>query len=89
MHKVQKSKQKKDKRQMDASYEVVNHESSNSSEGSDHEVEEEVNGEEVRVQMESYMTSQIARTAVAGLAFAMGVVGIWGDGQPAVYEIIF
>jgi len=30
--------------------------------------------------MEGFMTSQIARTVVAGLGFAISLVGIWGDG---------
>lgn len=65
-------------RQMDASYEVVGQDSN--SEGTSGEEEDEVNGEEVRMQMEGFMTGQIVRTAIAGLGFAMSVVGIWGDG---------
>ena len=63
---------------MDASYEVVGQDSN--SEGTSGEEEDEVNGEEVRMQMEGFMTGQIVRTAIAGLGFAMSVVGIWGDG---------
>jgi autophagy-related protein 33 len=43
-------------------------------------MEEDVNGEEVREQMEGFMMTQIVRTVVAGIGFAMSVVGIWGDG---------
>jgi autophagy-related protein 33 len=69
-------------RQMDASYEVLGAVSDKDSEGtvSGEETEEEVNGEEVKEQMEGFMMTQIVRTAVAGIGFAMSVVGIWGDG---------
>lgn len=68
---------------MDASYEVVG---DSHSEGttSGEEVEEEVNGEEVREALKSFMTSQVARTAVAGIGFVMSVIGIWGDGAADV-----
>lgn len=72
-------------RRMDASYEVVG--ASDRDSTSEGEMEEEVNGEEVRQQMESFMVSQVARTVVAGIGFAMSVVGIWGDGSPA--EVVF
>ncbi|RQM06860.1 hypothetical protein DH86_00000011, partial [Scytalidium sp. 3C] len=75
--------QKGKSRQMDASYEVVG---DSHSEGttSGEEVEEEVNGEEVREALKSFMTSQVARTAVAGIGFVMSVIGIWGDGAADV-----
>jgi len=68
-------------RQMDASYEVLGA-SDRESEGtaSGEEMEEDVNGEEVREQMEGFMMTQVVRTVVAGIGFAMSVVGIWGDG---------
>ncbi|KAF2100929.1 hypothetical protein NA57DRAFT_74526 [Rhizodiscina lignyota] len=47
--------------------------------GSEHD-EEEVNGEELRRAMERFRTVQGIRASVNGLAFVMGVVGIWGDG---------
>lgn len=75
-------------RQMDASYEVLGHDSN--SEGTmsgGEEMDEEVNGEEIREQMEGFMTSQLARTLVAGVGFAMSVVGIWGDGAADVVVI--
>jgi autophagy-related protein 33 len=65
---------------MDASYEVLGHDSNSEGTQSGEELEEEVNGEEVRGQMEIFMTSQVIRTIVAGVGFAMSVVGIWGDG---------
>lgn len=69
---------------MDASYEVLSHDSEGTGE-SDQEVEvEEVNGEQVRGSMEAFVSSQIVRTSVAGLGFVMCMIGIWGDG---VYEV--
>lgn len=41
---------------------------------------EDVNGEMVRNGVEKYRVAEGARAAISGLAFAMGVVGIWGDG---------
>ena len=61
---------------MDASYEVLGHDSNSEGTMSGEELEEEVNGEEVRQQMEAFKMSQFIRTAVAGLGFAMSVVGI-------------
>ena len=69
---------------MDASYEVLGHDSNSEGTMSGEEMEEEVNGEEVRQQMEGFKLSQIVRTAVAGLGFALSVVGIWGDGAADV-----
>ena len=76
---------------MDASYEVLSksakdYESAGLA-SSEEEVDDDVNGEEVREEMEVFMQSQVIRTVVAGLGFAMSVVGIWGDG--ALTEIIF
>lgn len=42
-----------------------------------------VNGEEVRGEVEGFLKKQAVSTAVAGLGFAMAVVGIWGDGAVA------
>ena len=67
-------------RQMDASYEVLGHDTNSEGTLSGEEAEDEVNGEEVRQQMEGFMTSQVVRTVVAGLGFAVSLVGIWGDG---------
>jgi autophagy-related protein 33 len=77
---VKSARQKKGKgRQMDASYEVLGA-SDRESEASSEEMEDDFNGEEVRQEMEGFMWTQIIRTCVAGTAFAMSVVGIWGDG---------
>lgn len=66
---------------MDASYEVLGA-SDRDSEGhvSGEEAEEEINGEEVQQAIEGFIVAQVARTVLAGIAFTMSVVGIWGDG---------
>ncbi|XMA19482.1 hypothetical protein WAI453_012273 [Rhynchosporium graminicola] len=68
-------------RQMDASYEVLGA-SDRDSEGtvSGEEIDEDVNGEEIRLQVEGYLTANIAKTIIAGIGFAMSTIGIWGDG---------
>lgn len=40
----------------------------------------EVNGEEVENQARSQQLLEFVRTGVAGVGFAMGMIGIWGDG---------
>ncbi|KEF50919.1 uncharacterized protein A1O9_13028 [Exophiala aquamarina CBS 119918] len=42
--------------------------------------EEQVNGEKVELEMSRERKVQKVRSWIAGLGFAMGVVGIWGDG---------
>ncbi|KAL1836573.1 hypothetical protein VTJ49DRAFT_4913 [Mycothermus thermophilus] len=76
---------------MEASYEVLGSMGSDAhSEGSAGEELEstedvEVNGEEVRVEVEQFLKQQIVRGAVAGAAFLLSIVGIWGDGVATVY----
>ena len=41
---------------------------------------DDVNGEQVRQQVERMKFTESVRAAVGGFAFAMGVIGIWGDG---------
>lgn len=41
---------------------------------------DEVNGEQVEERARQQQHLEFVRTGVAGLGFAMGVVGIWGDG---------
>lgn len=72
---------------MDASYEVLGASDRDSEGTSGEEMDEDVNGEEVREQMEGFMVSQVARTVVAGIGFAMSVVGLWGDGAAEVVII--
>jgi autophagy-related protein 33 len=82
---VQKPKNKKDKsRQMDASYEVLSHDSNSEETQSDQEIEEDFNGEQVRSQMEGFVNGQMIRTGIAGLGFVMGIIGLWGDGSANV-----
>lgn len=47
----------------------------------DVEREEDVNGEQVRQAVEGMRFVEGIRAGVAGVAFAMGVIGIWGDGS--------
>jgi len=42
--------------------------------------EEQVNGEQVELEMTRERKVQKVRSWIAGLGFAMGVIGIWGDG---------
>ncbi|EPE35491.1 hypothetical protein GLAREA_11190 [Glarea lozoyensis ATCC 20868] len=74
----------KAKRQMDSSYEVLG-----ASDQSEEEVEEveEVNGEEVRERITGFMKSQVLRTAISAVGFAVSVVGIWGDGVNRVVYV--
>lgn len=46
----------------------------------DLEGQEDVNGERVRVAVERMRVAEGVRAVVAGAAFVMEVVGIWGDG---------
>lgn len=75
-----RQQRKRDKNgKMEASYEVLGDSHSEGTSASD-EAEEDVNGEEVRNAMEGFKLSQSARTAITGVAFAMSLVGLWGDG---------
>ncbi|KAK4121579.1 hypothetical protein N657DRAFT_577549 [Parathielavia appendiculata] len=78
---------------MEASYEVLgtgigsDAHSEGSATGEEMEGSEEaadVNGEEVRAEVEAFLKKQIVRSALAGLGFLLSVVGIWGDGVPPV-----
>ncbi|KAL2200249.1 hypothetical protein P885DRAFT_28023 [Corynascus similis CBS 632.67] len=77
---------------MEASYEVLGAGGSDAhSEGSTGEELEgdeataDVNGEEVRAEVEVFLKKQVVRSALAGLGFLLSVVGIWGDGAGQVY----
>lgn len=48
-----------------------------------------VNGEEVRGEVEVFLKKQIISTAVAGLGFVMAVIGIWGDGTTSYVSETF
>lgn len=64
---------------MEASYEVLGDSNSDGT-ASGEEMDEEVNGEEVKVALEGFLVNQAVKTVIAGIGFAMSVVGIWGDG---------
>ncbi|PHH76937.1 hypothetical protein CDD82_3750 [Ophiocordyceps australis] len=64
---------------MEASYEVLGEpQSESTSEGE----ADDMNGEGVRTQVEALSRAFFVRTCLAGLGFAMSVLGIWGDGVP-------
>jgi autophagy-related protein 33 len=66
---------------MEQSYEVLGVERESDNEGSSEDVfEEEINGEEVRSEVELFVKNHLVQTALAGVGFTMAVVGIWGDG---------
>ncbi|KAF5006630.1 hypothetical protein FDECE_7025 [Fusarium decemcellulare] len=64
---------------MEASYEVLG--DVHSEPASEEEIDD-VNGEEVRTEVEGLARTYIARTAISALGFLMAVIGIWGDGAP-------
>lgn len=77
---------------MEASYEVLGaggsdvHSEGSVGEEADSEDVAEVNGEEVRAEVEDFLKKQLVRGALAGLGFVLSVVGIWGDGVVPAYE---
>ncbi|KAI1111982.1 hypothetical protein F5Y14DRAFT_423264 [Nemania sp. NC0429] len=84
---VQARREKAAARRMVASYEVLGDSHMEASATSDGDLaEEEVNGEEVRSEVEVFVRDQLVRTAVAGLGFAVAVLGIWGDGAHQVAD---
>ena len=77
---------------MEASYEVLGsdaHSDGTGSAGSDKEEFEEdsdsMNGEEVKLKVQTFLKKQIVQTAVTAVAFTMVTIGIWGDGTPTVF----
>lgn len=76
-HSTAAAKKPSPRARMEASYEVVG---DAHSEPASEEDAESVNGEEVRSEVESLARGFVVRTGLSALAFAMGVVGIWGDG---------
>lgn len=72
---------------MDASYEVLG--DVHSEPASEEELGDDlVNGEEVRVNVQSLTKAFMARGAFAAAGFVMAVVGIWGDGVPRTSVIV-
>ncbi|KAI1273382.1 hypothetical protein F5Y07DRAFT_402411 [Xylaria sp. FL0933] len=85
---AQARKEKAGARRMEASYEVLGDshtEESTSSASGDDIVEEDINGEEVRSEVEFFVRNQLVQTAVSGLGLAIAVLGLWGDGAHRVY----
>ncbi|KAI0818375.1 hypothetical protein GGR55DRAFT_624794 [Xylaria sp. FL0064] len=85
---AQARKEKAAARRMEASYEVLGDshtEESTSSASGDDNVEEDINGEEVRSEVEFFVRNQLVQTAVSGLGLAIAVLGLWGDGAHRVY----
>ncbi|KAI1307769.1 hypothetical protein F5Y03DRAFT_115465 [Xylaria venustula] len=81
-------KEKAAARRMESSYEVLgdSHSEENTSSASgDEHLEEEINGEDVRSEVEFFVRNQLVQTAVAGLGLAISVLGLWGDGAHQVY----
>ncbi|KAI1804067.1 hypothetical protein F4811DRAFT_522083 [Daldinia bambusicola] len=86
---AQRRRDKKAARRMEASYEDLGSGSHSDENVSGEELEEEhheVNGEEVRSEVEYFARNQLVQSVLAGVGFAMAVVGIWGDGALGVSE---
>lgn len=84
---IQQQQQQARRRAMEASYEVlgdVHSEGTGSASGEEVD-EEHLNGEEVRGDVEAYLKTTVVQTAVASVGFLMAIIGIWGDGVPALY----
>ncbi|KAG5924327.1 hypothetical protein E4U61_000883 [Claviceps capensis] len=70
---------------MEASYEVLEEVPSQAiSEGDC----EEVNGEDVRAQVEALSRGHLARAGLAAFGFCMAVVGLWGDGAAKAVVVV-
>ncbi|KAI1150266.1 hypothetical protein F4825DRAFT_452656 [Nemania diffusa] len=80
---AQARREKAAARRMVASYEMLD-DSHAEEGGGDDVLDEEINGEEVRSEVEFFVRNQAVRTAIAGFGFAMAVLGIWGDGAHQV-----
>ena len=84
------AKQRREQRaraRMEMSYDVIGSEAHSDATDSasdrdlaETEEEHQLNGEDVRGEVEVFLKKQITSTALAGLGFLMAVVGIWGDG---------
>ncbi|KAF1736289.1 hypothetical protein CRV24_001896 [Beauveria bassiana] len=69
-------------RSMEASYEVLG--DVHSEPASEEDVDEPVNGEDVRVHVQGLARAYAIQASLAALGFAMSVVGLWGDGATVV-----
>ncbi|GAP83328.2 hypothetical protein SAMD00023353_0203220 [Rosellinia necatrix] len=83
---AQARREKAAAKRMVASYDVLSDSHSEEGEESTLLDDEEVNGEEVRSEVELFARNQLVRTAVAGAGFAMAVLGIWGDGAHQISD---
>ncbi|KAI0523755.1 hypothetical protein F5B22DRAFT_415424 [Xylaria bambusicola] len=81
----QARKEKAAARRMEASYEVLGDSQHDESASSDDVVDEDINGEEVRSEVQVFVQNQLVQTATASLGLAIAVLGIWGDGAHRVY----
>ncbi|KAI1810251.1 hypothetical protein GGS20DRAFT_210372 [Poronia punctata] len=84
---AQARKEKAAARNMEASYEVLGDEEGTPT-ASGEEFEDDVNGEEVRAEVEVFVRGQLVQTAVAGVGFFMAVLGIWGDGAHGIADTL-
>lgn len=85
---AQARREKAAAKRMEASYEVLgdSHSDEGAANASGEELDDEnVNGEEVRSEVDFFVKNQLVQTVIAGVGFIMAVVGIWGDG---VYDLV-
>jgi len=91
----QQKKRREERARMEASYEVltssVHSEATPSASGDEDDLlaeQVEVNGEEVRAKVETFLEKQLLEGGILLMSFAMAIVGIWGDGAlgRAVYR---
>ncbi|KAH7035310.1 uncharacterized protein B0I36DRAFT_318076 [Microdochium trichocladiopsis] len=88
---AQLRKDKAAARRMEQSYEMLGsdaHSDEGSASISGEDLEDDVNGEEVRAEVQAFVNTQLLQTIISGVGFAMAVVGIWGDGAPAQAVVI-
>ena len=46
----------------------------------------QLNGEDVRGDVEEFAKATVVRTTLSSVAFFMAIVGIWGDGVAPIYS---
>jgi len=69
---------KSSNRPVEQSYDTLGDSNSDGTESDD--MAEDINGEEIKAQMERFGRSMMKQTAITGVGFAMSLVGLWGDG---------
>ena len=73
---------------MEASYDIlgdVHSEGTGSASGEEVD-DEQLNGEEVRGEVEAFVKTGLVQTAVTAVGFLVAVIGIWGDGVTHLYN---